>query len=153
MVLIALPSSACLALGPDDFLLKYELDSRRDDPAFAGFSLERGKELYFSRHRMADGSDLSCASCHHQDPRREQFAHHDPIPCRACHGIVESNNYDPIPKIKRQLLPISPLANADRFTNEWQVERWFGKNCRLLLQRECTSLEKGDFLFWLMSVK
>jgi hypothetical protein len=102
---------------------------------------------------VEDGSELSCASCHHEDPRREQFAHHDKIPCRACHGMPDTGSFEDIPKIRRQFLPLAPSANSRRFTDEWFVEKWFRKNCGLLLKRDCTPVEKGDVITWLVSFK
>ena len=48
---------------------------------------------------------------------------------------------------------MAPIVNPNRFTNEWQVEFWFDWNCELLLQRECTPQEKGDFIAWLMTIE
>jgi hypothetical protein len=97
--------------------------------------------------------ELSCASCHHEDPRREQFAHHDKIPCRACHGMPDTGSFEDIPKIRRQFLPLAPSANSRRFTDEWFVEKWFRKNCGLLLKRDCTPVEKGDVIVWLLTLQ
>jgi len=138
---------------PEELLTAYAAKAVQADPGFTGFSADRGKSLYFSSHRLDDGSELSCASCHHEDPRREQFAHHDKIPCRACHGMPDTGNFEEIPKIRRQFLPLAPFANARRFTDEWFVEKWFRKNCGLLLRRDCTSLEKGDLISWLLTLK
>ncbi len=55
--------------------------------------------------------------------------------------------------IKRQIPPFAPSANPDRFTREGNVEAWFGWNCKLLLKRECTPLEKGDLITWLLTMK
>jgi Domain of unknown function (DUF1924) len=33
------------------------------------------------------------------------------------------------------------------------VEYWFDFNCKLLLKRACTPVEKGDLITWLMTVK
>ncbi|HWH49508.1 MAG TPA: DUF1924 domain-containing protein [Burkholderiales bacterium] len=149
----ALWSSPGMGATPEELLSAYAALAGQADPGFTGFSGERGKAFYFSGHRVEDGSELSCASCHHEDPRREQFAHHDKIPCRACHGMPDSANFEDIPKIRRQFLPLAPAANSRRFTDQWFVEKWFRKNCGLLLRRDCTPQEKGDLITWLLTLK
>ena len=151
-LLCVLMSDAALAAGPADFLASYARQARQIDPAFAGFSAERGRALYFRSHIIEDGSELSCASCHHADPRRKTVAHKDQIPCRACHITFHA------PSAGRTVIigdikPFAPSANADRFTNEWKVEAWFNWNCNLLLKRACTPIEKGDVITWLLTIE
>ena len=66
----ALWASPGLGASPDELLSAYAAQAGQADPGFAGFSADRGKAFYFSGHRVEDGSELSCASCHHEDPRR-----------------------------------------------------------------------------------
>jgi hypothetical protein len=95
---------------------------------------------------------VSCASCHQADPRKTSEAHRDQIPCRACH-VVFSGQPEGHRPTRREVRPMAPSANPDRFTNEWRTEYWFGYNCKLLLARECTAQEKGDFITWLLSIR
>jgi hypothetical protein len=37
-------------------------------------------------------------------------------------------------------------VNPKRLADPTKVERWFGRNCRWTLGRECSPKEKGDFL-------
>ena len=151
-LLCVLMSDAALAAGPADFLASYARQARQIDPAFAGFSAERGRALYFRSHIIEDGSELSCASCHHAAPRRKTVAHKSQIPCRDCHITFHA------PSAGRTVIigdikPFAPSANADRFTNEWKVEAWFNWNCNLLLKRACTPVEKGDVITWLLTIE
>lgn len=41
-------------------------------------------------------------------------------------------------------------ANAERFTNEAKVEKWFRRNCNDVLGRACTFSEKADVLAYLI---
>lgn len=152
LVICALIAPTGAATEPEDFLAAYAEMARRDDPGFRGFSAERGKAFYFRKHKLEDGSELSCASCHHADPRKGTVAHQGEFPCRACH-ITMREPPDGRPAPRREIPPFAPSANPDRFTNEWQVESWFGWNCRLLLRRECTPAEKGDLITWLMTLE
>jgi hypothetical protein len=151
-ILLVCSRLAALAASPEEMLSEYARQAREADPAFSGFSGERGRALYFVEFEMETGEMLSCAACHDADPRVERYAHHDPIPCVACHRF-QSTDFDELPRIKRQFLPLAPSANPDRFTNPRETEKWFKMNCRLLMQRECTPLEKGDVLTWLLTIR
>ncbi len=55
----------------------------------------------------------------------------------------------------RQLLtekPLAPVADAARFTDVAEAEKWFKRNCNDALGRDCTAQEKGDVLTYLISV-
>lgn len=145
-------SVLAMATEPEDFLAAYAKQASQVEPGFAGFSAERGRAFYFRTHKIDGGSELSCASCHHADPRKGSVAHKDQIPCRACH-ITLHKGHEGSSMVKREIPPLAPLTNPNRFTNEWKVEAWFDWNCKLLLKRECTPLEKGDLITWLMTIE
>lgn len=42
--------------------------------------------------------------------------------------------------------PLAPSANPKRLTDPEHIEKWFLRNCKWTLGRECTPQEKGDFL-------
>jgi hypothetical protein len=152
MLICAMFTGIATATEPEDFLAAYAEQAKQADPAFAGFSAESGRAFYFRTHKIDDGSELSCASCHHADPRKGTVAHKDQIPCRACHITLHKGS-DGRSAVKREIPPLAPSAHPDRFTNEWKVEAWFGWNCKLLLKRECTPVEKGDLITWLMTIE
>jgi hypothetical protein len=140
------------AAGPNDLLAAYAEQAREAEPGFSGFSAERGRAFYFAQHLVEDGSQLSCASCHHDDPRKETFAHRDEIPCQACHGGF-ARWPNGVPRMHRQILAFTPSGNSERFTSERKVEKWFGFNCTYLLGRDCTPQEKGDLITWLLEYR
>jgi hypothetical protein len=49
--------------------------------------------------------------------------------------------------------PMATIANPQRFTDSAKVEKWFGRNCKDVLERVCTAQEKGDYILYLISVK
>jgi cytochrome b len=104
-----------------DLLRGWEAQARRERPAFTGFSAEEGKKIYFAEH-VQDGQKVSCATCHTASPRAQ--------------------GRSPVGKVVE---PLSPSANPDRFTNPADVEKWFKRNCKQVLGRECTAEEKGHF--------
>jgi mono/diheme cytochrome c family protein len=94
--------------------------------ADAAFSAARGRQLFERR-----ASDWSCSSCHTLDPRSG-----------GKHVVTG-----------KAILPLAPAANPQRFTDEAKVEKWFRRNCKDVLSRECTATEKGDVLTYLVSLK
>jgi cytochrome c peroxidase len=107
----------------------YAEQARQDNPAFAGFSAERGKTLYFAEQQR-DGKTMSCTTCHTADPRQSG----------------KTLAY-------RKVEPLAPVANPKRFSNPKKVEKWFRRNCDDVFTRECSAQEKGDFITWINSLK
>jgi mono/diheme cytochrome c family protein len=117
-------ASASAAL-PSPLLGRYDEAAAATEPAYRGFSAARGHALYERR-----GKDWSCVSCHTDDPRRT-----------GKHAVTG-----------KPIRPLAPVANPARFTDAAKAEKWFRRNCRDVLGRECTALEKGDFITWLNSL-
>lgn len=90
-------------------------------------SAERGKAFFTSRH----GSDLSCASCHGTPPTAQ--------------GKHASTG--------KLIEPLAPAINPARFTDTAKVNKWFTRNCKDVLSRECSGAEKADVLAYLTSLK
>jgi len=49
----------------------------------------------------------------------------------------------------KRIEPMKPAVNPKRLTDARQVEKWFLRNCKWTLGRECTPQEKGDFLLFI----
>lgn len=120
-------AGAARAEAPADFLKAFEADARSADPAFKGFSAQRGAQFFKTRH----GGEWSCASCHTENPAGS-----------GKHARTE-----------KTIDPLAPSANGERFTNPAKVAKWFRRNCNDTLDRQCTPQEKGDVLAYLMSVR
>ena len=41
-------------------------------------------------------------------------------------------------------------ASTARYTDPAKTEKWFKRNCKEVLGRECTAREKGDWLAYMM---
>lgn len=124
-ILIAIPVSS-FALTPAETLAGLKQQAAQSS-GFAGFSAARGKQFFKATH----ANDWSCATCHTQKP--------------AAQGKHT--------KTGKILQPLAPAANPERFTDQAKVDKWFRRNCKDVLERECTPLEKGDVLTYLMSLK
>ena len=103
-----------------------ELLKKYEDQS-AKASASRGEQLFNTKH----GQEWSCASCH-ENPPNHPSKH-----------IVTG----------KVIKALSPNRNADRFTDQTKVEKWFKRNCNDVLGRECQAQEKADVLSWLMTVK
>ncbi len=123
-VMLALVATSAGSTTPDALLRDYAAAAGAA-PGIQGFSAARGRALYERR-----GKDWSCGSCHTSDPRRVGE-----------HAVTG-----------RRIQPLAPGANPSRFTDVAKVEKWFRRNCRDVLGRECTAVEKGDFITWLNSL-
>lgn len=96
--------------------------------AGAAPSAERGKTFFLAEHAGGKPDTPSCATCHTADPRAT--------------GQTRAG---------KAIEPLAPAANPARFTDVAQVEKWFGRNCRSVLGRECAPGEKSDVIAWLTS--
>ncbi len=90
-------------------------------------SVTRGEQFFNNKH----GRDWSCASCHTATPNK------------TTEHIVTGKSIE----------ALAPSANAKRFTDQAKSEKWFKRNCKDVLARECSAQEKADVIAWLLSVK
>jgi len=68
--------------------------------------------------------------------------------CTSCHGkdMKLPGKHVTTGKV---IDPLAPSVNKDRLTDPKFIEKWFLRNCKSVLNRECTVQEKGDFLVFL----
>ena len=72
--------------------------------------------------------------------------------CASCHGTAPTGNGRHATTAKT-IAPLAPAFNAERFTDTAKVDKWFRRNCKDVLARECSAAEKADVLAWLVSLK
>ena len=120
----AIATAAVAAAGPGQqaVLAHYAALAKAADPGFAGFSAARGQAFFLARRDVSPDTP-SCSTCHTTDPTR-------PGQTRAGKAID----------------PMAVSVTPGRFTDPAKVEKWFRRNCDTVLGRECTPLEKGDFI-------
>lgn len=146
-------AGALFADTPEQILEGYAAQARTEDPSFAGFSAERGEAFYREPHVIKGAGVWSCASCHLKDPRYSVRAHRTDIPCRACHVINDWEHPDPKNAKKRVIDAFAPSANPTRLSDAHRVDNFLKLNCLLLMQRECTTKEKGDVVAYLLKIE
>lgn len=88
---------------------------------------DRGRVFFGSPH----GREWSCASCHGAPPTRAGRHAGTGKPIEA----------------------LAPAVNPSTFTDTAKVDKWFRRNCKDVLQRECTAAEKADVMAYLTSLK
>jgi len=118
------------AATPQELLKQYEVQAKQESAAFSGFSADAGASFFRTERAHSNGQKVSCATCHTSDPRNQ--------------GKTRAN---------KVIDPMAPIVNAQRFTDPVKVEKWFGRNCKDVLERACTAKEKGDYIQFMLSVK
>ncbi|MEJ6004663.1 DUF1924 domain-containing protein [Paucibacter sp. AS339] len=88
---------------------------------------QQGQRFFTLTH----GGEWSCASCHQA------------LPTTAGRHAGTG----------KTLEPLAPAFNPQRFSSSAKVEKWFRRNCKDVLSRECSAAEKADVLAWLISLK
>jgi mono/diheme cytochrome c family protein len=122
---VALADSGALQKPLLDF---YAGEAKTADPAFAGFSADRGQSLFKSNFSSGKPETPSCTTCHTADPRKK--------------GQTRAG---------KDIDPMAASVNPQRYTDREKAEKWFGRNCRNVLGRECTATEKGDFITFMIA--
>lgn len=106
-----------------DIMGSYQELAKAADPAFAGFDALRGKQLFSSMFSGGKPATPSCTSCHSENPAQA--------------GKTRAG---------KTIEPLALSKSPDRYSDPEKVEKWFRRNCTSVLGRECTALEKGDFI-------
>lgn len=86
-----------------------------------------GQQFFVNKH----GNEWACASCHGELPTR-------------------SGRHASTGKV---LEPLAPAFNPKSLTDVARVDKWFRRNCKDVLGRECSAGEKADVLAWLTSLQ
>jgi hypothetical protein len=107
----------------------YIAEATRQTPGYQP-SAQRGG-AFFTRKFALSEKLPSCASCHTDDPR---------LPGR--HAVTG-----------KTIKPLAPAADSERFTDPAKTEKWFGRNCKEVVGRECSAGEKADFVLFAMEVR
>ncbi|HPR05866.1 MAG TPA: DUF1924 domain-containing protein [Denitromonas sp.] len=129
MFLAALTVMSVAQAAPrDDILAAYAAQAKAGDAAFAGVSAVRGEALHRDRHAGGKADSPSCTSCHGENTRA---AGRTPV--------------------GKTIDPVAVSVAPTRYTDAAKVEKWFRRNCREVLGRECSAREKGDWLAFMIT--
>ena len=122
---VALPLAVLAADARRDAILAdYAAKARAAAPGATAFSVQRGEALFRTKWTGGDPRTTSCTACHTADPR------------------APGQNA----KTGRPIESVAVSVNPKRFTDPATVEKQFTRDCKNVLGRECTPLEKGDYI-------
>jgi cytochrome c553 len=111
------------AAGAEDLIQQYRLEAGQAP------SVERGRSLW--RHQVkpqGGGAARSCTACHGNDLGR---------PGKHL-------------RTGKAIPPMARWVRAEALSDEKKIQKWLARNCKWTLGRECTALEKGDVLSYLL---
>jgi hypothetical protein len=113
----------------DEYLNTLAKEAKVQDPAFKGFSVKRGEDIFTSKHIGKKGKEISCVSCHGDDLSKA------------------GKNFFTAKEIE----PLSPKANPQRFSEIKTIEKWLKRNFIDVYNREGTIEEKGDVVTYIIN--
>ncbi|QHG90919.1 DUF1924 domain-containing protein [Sulfurimonas sp. CVO] len=113
----------------DEYLKTLAKEARVQDLTFKGFSLKRGEDIFTSKHIGKKGKEVSCVSCHGEDLNKA------------------GKNFFTAKEIE----PLSPKANPQRFSEVKTIEKWLKRNFIDVYNREGTIEEKGDVVTYIIN--
>lgn len=91
------------------------------------FNAKHGQALWTKKFPGKDGKDRQCTSCHGKD-------------------LSQNGKHA---KSGKTIKPMAASVNPKRYTKMKKINKWFKRNCKWTLGRECTNQEKGDILKYL----
>ena len=118
----------CAAAPRDELLASLAAAAKAADPAFSSFSAARGEKLHVTKFAGGKTDTPSCTSCHGDSPRG---AGRNPA--------------------GKSIDALAVSVTPTRFSDPAKVEKWFKRNCQEVLGRQCTPLEKGDWLAFMFA--
>jgi len=71
--------------------------------------------------------------------------------CSACHTEDLRQTGKHI-KTGKPIKPMAPSVNLERLSDAKKIAKWFKRNCKWTLGRECTPQEKADFISYIRSL-
>ena len=124
LALLILPLST-LAETPQQIRAAYASEAAATQPGFSA-AAQRGERL-FRQQFTVTAKMPSCTSCHTANP------------LQAGEHVVTG----------KAIRPLAVAANGERFTDPAKVEKWFGRNCKEVMGRDCSAAEKADLIAFL----
>ncbi len=109
--------------GVDDLINHYAIQAKSETSTFLSFDSNRGKDLYLKKFSGGKKDTPSCTTCHTNNPTQT--------------GETRAG---------KAIEPMAVSVNPKRYQTLKKAEKWFRRNCKSVLGRECTTTEKGDFL-------
>ena len=110
----------------NELINHYAALAKTQDALFDGFDVGRGKSLYITKSLDGKKDTPSSTTCHTNDPTKA--------------GETRAG---------KTIDPMAASASPQRYQSLKKAEKWFRRNCKSVLGRECTVTEKGDFMTYM----
>ena len=121
-------SSPAFAGPREDILALLASEASVADSSFSGFSVKDGDAFFHATSTTGKPNTPSCTTCHTSSPK----------------NVGET-------RAGKSIDPMAVSLSPNRFTDQAKIDKWFRRNCNSVLGRECTALEKGNYITYLSS--
>jgi len=126
---LMMPSAGFASAGQRQQIIDgFAAEAKAADNGFMAFSTDRGRILFSSHPATGKPDTPSCTTCHTTNPTNIGHT-----------------------RAGKEIAPMAISKTPDRFTDVEKVAKWFRRNCKSVLGRLCTPLEKGDYLTFMIS--
>ena len=128
ILITALTISSLFSFAQADSSIVNKLLEEYSSQGAVSANAKQGKILWQKTfNNPADANGRSCSGCHTED-------------------LTKTGKHI---KTNKEIKPMSPLANPQRLTKIKKIKKWFKRNCKWTLGRECTAQEKSDLLVYI----
>ncbi|MDA3907476.1 MAG: DUF1924 domain-containing protein [Sulfurimonas sp.] len=114
-----------------EFMNTLKIEAKKQNLNFKEFSYARGEKIFTTERIGKKGKLISCVSCH-------------------TNYLSKSGRNEHTNKV---IEPLSPSANAERFTVVKDVKKWLRRNFNDVYVREGSAQEKGDVVTFIINKK
>lgn len=108
---------------------QYSAEIKASNKNFSGFSIERGKQIYYAMQKDKNNQNINCATCHTDNLK----------------------NAGKNPSTGKPIEPLAPSVNKARLSDKAEIEKWLTRNFKQVYGRVGTPQEKGDVLAFIES--
>ena len=125
IVPLAMACGLAAAETPRQLIDAYTAEAAAQSAGFRPSALRGGS--FFAKSFGVSEKMPACVACHTDNPAQA-----------GRHAITG-----------KEIKPLAPAANSERFTDTAKVEKWFRRNCKEVVGRECSPAEKADVVQFL----
>lgn len=126
---VAISSANGFSPSMQSYIDTLKMEAKKSNVGFTDFNAKRGEQIFTSKHIGKKGDSISCTSCHGNNLTKN--------------GQNATTN--------KIIKPLAPSVNKSRLSDTKEVQKWLRRNFKDVYNREGTTLEKGDVLYYIQS--